>query len=211
MAGKELATAAGSGVLKALAYHLTITYVIPVAAPVAMIAIGIATGVPWFWIAFAALGAAAFAVYLLNGVDEWLARRRVEGKLGFQQAIVAKSIDDPKGIVIGLRVSSAANFPIEYEISKIATRLGDRVPARSDFEATRFITPENGGGWFYDHEIKVDSPPKPGTVQGFLEYKVNYGRQGAPMKYELTGRKQVIVRFNSDGLFESAIWQEAAS
>jgi len=62
--------------------------------------------------------------------------------------------------------------------------------------------------WFDDHVIDIGEPPRPGTVEGFAEFKIKYGHPGAA-RYDLSIKKQVVVSFNADGLFDHSSWNDA--
>lgn len=191
------AVAAGS--IKAISYHITVTYVLPIGAPIVTVYLGYIQSLPWMYVWLGALAAFAIMAHGLLRYDEWRLRRRVEDRLAFQSVILGPTIKND-GLTIGLQLVSSAAFPVEFEITKIATRLGNTVPLETSFKITKFIIPPNGIGWFRDHPIQIQNPPKPGTMEGFIEYEINYGRVGS-LTCHLSGKKQVVAAFNEDGIF----------
>jgi hypothetical protein len=140
--------------------------------------------------------------------DEWIDRRSVKEKLAFSHLRIIKNIRG-EGFAIGAAFQSSADMPIEFQLESINTRIGDRVPQKRSFDLTRFTIPRRGSGWFDDHIIDVGTPPRPGTIEGFIECMIRYGRAGDP-QYDLIVRKQVILSFNTDGLLGSCSWNDAA-
>ena len=202
---KQIAAGAVRGVVQFL-----VTWGLPLGVPVVTVAIGRLTDIPWFYVWLGALAAFAFIANGLLRFDEWRQTRRVQDKLAFSQMLVGKSINNPEGILIGIRVTSSANFPLDFTVEKLLTRLADRVPLIESLKgATSFEIPSNGYGWYWANEIAIPDPPKNGTLEGFAEYELSYGRKGQK-RYVLKGKKQVVVRFNDEGLFVGAVYHEAA-
>ncbi|MEI7611041.1 MAG: hypothetical protein WCJ64_26965 [Rhodospirillaceae bacterium] len=196
------------GVLKAISQYITLTYIIPIGAPIVTACLGYSQRVPWMYVWLGVVATFAFATHGILRFDEWRARRLVEDKLAFQTVRVGRSING-EGMFIGVQIKSLAAFPLEFQINEIRTKLNYKVPRETGFELTKFNIPENGSGWFDDHPIRIDDIPKPGTIEGFIEYKINYGRKGA-LRYCLAGKKQVVVAFNDDGLLSHYSWNDAS-
>ena len=192
---------------KATAHYVTVTYIIPIGAPIVTIALGYFSGLPWFWIWLGALAAFAFIFNGLLRFDEWTLGRRVEDKLSFSSVIVGRSIKGD-GITIGVRIHSAATFPIEFHVAEMRTRLADKVPQKMYQNGQKHIVPPNGIGWHHDNVIQITDPPRPGTIEGYIEFEIEYGRPGS-LKYNLIGKKQVVASFNDDGLFTHSAWNDA--
>lgn len=200
--------ALAAGGVRAAAFYVTTTYIIPLGAPIVTVVIGYASGVPWFGIWLGALAAFAFVSTGLLRFTEWRFRQKVHDKLAFAAVMVGKDISSG-GITIGLRLHNSALFPIEFSLEQLLTRLGDKVPSKTTYDSPGTISiPAKGVGWFWDNAIKVDNPPKPGTIEGHMEYKLVYGRSGR-LRYKLSGKKQIIIAFNEQGLPGDATWHEA--
>ena len=113
------------------------------------------------------------------------------------------------GIIIGFRLHNGAFFPIEYRVERLFTRVGDKVPSKTTYDGpTTILIPAQGVGCFWDNAIQIDNPPTHGTIEGYMEYELLYGRSGR-LRYPLAGKKQVIIAFNEKGLPEHATWHEA--
>jgi hypothetical protein len=53
------------------------------------------------------------------------------------------------------------------------------VPSKTTYDGpSTYLIPAEGVGWFWDNAIKIDNPPKPGTIEGYMEYELFYGRSG---------------------------------
>jgi predicted branched-subunit amino acid permease len=75
---KLIGRSAASGFIKAIAYHVTITYLLPIGAPVVTGAVGYLQGFPWMYVFVAsALTFGGTATGLVR-FDEWLFRRSVK-------------------------------------------------------------------------------------------------------------------------------------
>ena len=110
---------------------------------------------------------------------------------------------------LGIHLQSHAADPIEFEIARVSAKINNIVPARTDYAVKKFIIPPNGNAWFDDHVIDIGQPPQSSTLQGFAEFDLKYGHPGS-LKNDLVIKKQVILAFNAQGLFEHASWQDAA-
>jgi hypothetical protein len=139
--------------------------------------------------------------------DLELSRRRINGNLQFSSVRVGRNINGP-GIFLGVVFSNTSDFPIEFEMKELRTRMGDRVPIKTAFDVKNVVVGPRAIGWFDDHIIQVDNAPKGGTLEGFLEYSVKYGRPGN-LKYEMAQKKQTTAAFDADGNLTGASWQEA--
>src|SRR5690242_10811907 len=152
--------AAAAGSIKAIAYHVVLTYVFPIGAPGVTGLVGYVQGYPWmFHLVAASLTFGGTATGLVR-FDEWLARRSIKEKLTFSGIRVAKDIRR-KGFTIGVTFNSSADVSIEFEIEEISTRLANRVPEKRSFDVTSFIVPPRGRVWFDDHIIDIGTPPSP--------------------------------------------------
>jgi hypothetical protein len=149
---------------------------------------------------------AAMAVGLYYA-DLELSRRRVKGNLQFHSVRVGRNINGP-GIFLGVVFSNTSDFPIEFEVKELRTRMGDRVPAKTGFDVKNVVVGPRAIGWYDDHIIQPDTPPNGGTLEGFIEFTVEYGRPG-DLKYELSQKKQATAAFDQGGNLTHASWQEA--
>lgn len=178
-------------------------YWFPALVPAVTVALGVWQGYPWFLIFIGTVVAFAYAITGIFRLTLFIDLQRVDGKLAFQQVLVAPHIANPANLVIGVRVNSTATFPIEFEIAEIRTSINQHGPTSTTRQgATRFGVPRHGVGWYWDNPIAVPNPPANGTLTGLLEYKILYGRPG-DLSCELVGRKQVVVAFDPAGRFLS--------
>ncbi len=200
---KKLATGAAQGV----ASHIAATYILPLGLPVVTGWLGYVEGLPLMYI-FVGVGVmfAATATGLLR-YSEWRELQRVEGKLGFQSVIVGRDIKGG-GINVGLQFASLATFPLEFEVTEMKTRLGDKIPAL-EHKAKRISLPATGIGWCNNNPIELNNPPNPGTIEGSIEFRVKYGPPGSSLEYGFSGKKQVVAMFNDDGLLTQSSWVDA--
>lgn len=149
---------------------------------------------------------AAMAVGLYHA-DLEMSRRRIKNVVQFSNVRFGRNINGP-GIFLGIAFVNASEFPVEFEIKKLRTRISDKVPAKTTFDVKNVVMSPRAAGWFDDHVIQIDNPPKNGTLEGFIEFAIAYGRPGK-LKYDLTQEKQVIVAFDGDGTLARGSWQEA--
>ena len=179
----------------------------PPLAAGAGVVIGRLEQVPWFYVF---IGATVIFAAVSSGLlrfDEWRDRRRVDGKLAFGSANVGRDIKGG-GFFVGIRLHSSAAFPLEFEVTEVRTRLGDKIPAL-EHKARKITLPAAGNGWWNDNAIELTSPPRPGTIEGAIEFRVNYGLPGSSLKYCLSGKKQVVAAFSDDGLLTHRTWADA--
>jgi hypothetical protein len=155
---KWIGRAAAPGSIKAVAYHVALTYVLPIGAPIVTGAVGYIQGYPWMYILVAASVTFGGVATGLVRLDEWLAGRRVKEKLAFTEVHVAKNIQG-EGFSLGVAFISSADVSIEFEIEEISTRLANRVPEKRSFDLRNFIIPPRGNVWFNDHIIDIGTPP----------------------------------------------------
>jgi hypothetical protein len=150
----------------------------------------------YIWVG--ALFAFAAASHGAVQFDQWLQRRRVADKLNFAHVRLVRDIRGTPMLALGVGLGSSADAPIEFEVSECRTRLNNRVPTNRTYAVRNFTVPPRGGAWFDDHLIDFGQPPAPGTVDGFLDFKIMYGRPGM-LKNELEIKKEVIVAFDPSG------------
>jgi hypothetical protein len=202
----QRAVAAGS--IKAIASQITLTYVIPIALPIVTVLAGYLHGLPWMYLLTAAGIMFATISTGLVRFDEWIDRRRVSDKLRFASVRIGKDIRG-EGFFLGVVFHNAADVTMEFEIEEMRTRLGNRVPEKISYDQPKIVIPPRGNGWLDDHVIDIGEPLKPGTLEGFIECKVKYGRTG-DLRYDLNIKKQVLLSFNDDGLLGPCSWNDAA-
>lgn len=190
---------------------LLFTYLYPIAAPAIAVLFGKMNEIPLFWIWLVAIATFAIAVISLVYLDELQRRRRVKGRLVFSSVNIVRSVHNLNNLVFGIQVKNLANFQIDFKMVKMITKLEDRVPAKQDWleGPTEIEVPMQGGGWFYDDEICVTNPPKPGPLKGFIEFELIYGRPGN-MKYSLSGKKCFYVMFDEHGEVTDFFWRKAS-
>lgn len=179
----------------------------PPLATGAGVVIGWLEQMPWFYVF---IGATVIFAAVSSGLlrfDEWRDRRRVDGKFGFTSVIFGRNIKG-RGLILGLQFNNSAAFSLEFEVTEVRTRLGDKVPAL-EHKAIKLAVPATGIGWYNDNPIELDNPPHPGTVEGFIEFRIKYGLPGSSLEYSLSGKKQVVAVFNDDGLLTQGSWNDA--
>ncbi len=205
-----IAKALVAGSLSAFARHFTLIYVLPVGAPVVTALIGYFSGIPWFYIWLGALASVTFVITSLLRADEWLARRRIQDKLVFSSLRVGRNIHGP-GMFLGMILANQAQTPLAVKFFDVRTVINGRVPLKRQLEKVDFSVPEDGFVYLDDHIIDLGSDqPEARTVEGFVEFKVKYGRSADKLNYELVAKKQVVLSFNDDGLFAGCSWHDAS-
>lgn len=202
-----LAKQLSAGALRAVAGYV-VSWVLPILVPLVLVVTAGLQQYPWPLII--ALAAFTFAMMSLGLVffSAWRQKLRVEDKLVFHSVSVGRSITDG-GLALGIHLQSKASFPMDFDILEMRTRLGTVVPLQRPYQRTRFTIPPEGFGWFHDHSIDISNAPRNGTVEGFLEFKLRYGR-GDAMKYQIASKKQVICQFNAEGTFTGAAVNDAS-
>ena len=198
--------AIASGSVRAVAYHITLTYLIPLGAPLITLWLGYLQGYPWMYIWVAMLIAFAAVCTGLLRFDEWYSRRKVESKLNITAPRVARNVIGD-GFSLGLQLHNSAHFPIDFEVDTMRTRIGDRVTQTPP--VVRSITiPALGFGWWDDGIINVN-PTENGALEGYIEFEISYGRAGSSLPCKLGGKKRVVLPF-VDGVLQTPVWYEAA-
>lgn len=194
--------------------HVFSTYVLPflwpIGAPIMTALLGYYAKpeIPWMYI----WATTVFVFAMANGGALWfsqiLYQNRIKDKLNFLSVITSRNIRGD-GVLIGIRVKSIASVPMEFSVENIRTRVGNRVPDDANHSVASFSIPAEGVGWFNDNVIDIGVPPSPGTLEGFIECTVKYGKPGN-LKYQIPIKKQVVLAFNNDGLLERGYWNDAA-
>jgi hypothetical protein len=202
-----LARAFASGAIKAIVHHIFVVYVIPLGTPLVVAYIGHLEGYPWFIILVGSSLAFSGVTTGLVRLDDWIERRRVKGKLQFAQISVGRDINS-QGIFVGINLINKSAIPIDMTFTEVRTRVGNQVPLDTKFNNSELTIPPSGIGWLNDHAINLANIPKPGTLEGFAEFRIKYGRPGN-LKHDLTIKKAIVVRFNSDGFLEAVSWNDA--
>lgn len=200
--------AIASGAAKAIAYHVTLTYVLPVGAPLLAAYLGYVQGLPLMYIFVGSLFAFACAATGAVQFSEWLFKRSVRDKLGFAGLRIIHNARGA-GLGLGVSLSSSADIPITFELVSVTTRLNNRVPAERNFAVREITMPPRGVGYFDDHIIDV-VPPTPGSLEGEIDFVFRYGKEGL-MKHDLQIRKQVIATFNAEGVLLGASANDVAN
>lgn len=181
----------------------------PLLVPICAAATGIVQQLPWFHIIVGTSAVAAFTFHFLVQFNEWRFRTRVQDKLTFQSVLFA---NDSKGDgrVIGIQFINSATFQISWKVANLVTKLGTTVPEK-EHVAKVFTIPPKGQGWFYDNGIKLSNPSTDsipeGHIVGLIEFVVEYGKS-QHLKYRMSGRKQVIVRYNKEGFLPQFTWND---
>ncbi len=153
MENKWIKQAIVSGSIKTI-FNFFITYLIPVITPIITLIIGYLSHLPWFWIWLGILATFAFTANGMFMLKQWLDIRRVEHKLNFNAALLARGVN-LEDIILGIQVNSSANFPLEFEVINLRTQISDRSPIAEFKKGNSFFIPENGVGWYYDNPIQM--------------------------------------------------------
>jgi hypothetical protein len=186
------------GAVAGISSYVTTTYIIPLGITVVTIVFARVSGLPWFLVWMSGLAAFAFISTGLLRFSEWRFRQQVRDKLAFESVILGNDIRTG-GLCIGFQLRNSATFPIEYKRTKLITRLGDKVPSKTTYEGPdTIVVPAAGTNKFADNAITVEKVPAPGTLEGYIEYELLYGRSGR-LRYPLVGKKHVIFGFDSRG------------
>ena len=198
-----------SGAVKAATFHIFVTYVIPFGLPLLAGYLLRIQGIAWGYVVTgAALTFGGVATGLVN-LDEWIDRRRIDGKLDFSGIRVGVK-SGTNEFRLGVLLHNRAARQIDCEILEWHTRLSNRVPSQQKFTVTHISIPPGGDGWFDDNFIDVGVMPRPGAIDGLLEFKLRYGPARAPKKYDLRLKKQVSLAFDANGTLLPGTWHDAA-
>lgn len=149
---------------------------------------------------------AAMAVGLYF-TDLEISRRQIKDRLVFHSVRFGRNING-YGVFLGFMMHNISGFPIELELKELRTRIGDQVPLQTTFPNKNITVYPSALGWFDDHIITVKDAPKPGTLEGFIEFKIIYGRPGK-LKFDLAQKKQIVAAFDEQGNLGHGSWHEA--
>lgn len=194
------------GGIKALSFIIFKEFIIPVGAPLLTIFFGYLNNLPLFYIWIGFLASFALTFHGLVKLNEWLYKIRVENKIGFTGILAGEDIIT-KGISVQIRIESQAEYPIDARIKILSVQIGDKVPLAEDRLIESQI-PAYGYGWKNSAPIKIETPPAPGFLEGHIEYIIEYGIQ-KNFKYQINGKKKIVLNFNFQGIFESIHWHDA--
>ena len=194
-----------------LAGEVARIWVWPILPPIGIGLIGWIQGVPWFYL-FVGSGVlfAAISTGLLR-FSEWKYRTIVQDKLVFNRVRVAKELADDgsvKSLRLGFQLNSSAMFPVQCRVSELATQFMSLFPPKKRYEEDSFIVPPQGFGWFDDHTIQVPNPPIDQSVEGQIEFRLDYGKIGH-LHQSLHMRKKVFLRFDKRGDITVCEWIDA--
>lgn len=199
-----------AGGVKAIAFYVTTTYIIPLGVPIVTVAIGYASGMPWFYIWLGALAAFAFVSTSLLRFSEWRYRQEVKEKLGFNIVRLRKKLNNlgcVESLGLGFQLRNNALFPVEFELQFLHTEIDKKFPPKKEYPTKQVIIPAGGIGWFDDHSIELSDPPRDRSVEGRIQFVVRYGRIGN-LKHEFEKNLQVFVGFDVKGDAKVANWNE---
>lgn len=208
MSKKTFLQSIKSDAISAIATHVFKNYVIPIGMPIITLLIGWSTSMQWFYIWIGFLASLALVFHWLLKMNEWLYRIKVEDKIVFSTIRFAYDIKT-KGISIGFVVNNLADFPIIYEVSNLIVKLGDKVPAEDHKGGAIYTIPIKSNGWYDSHSIKIDKIPESGLVEGYIDFKISYGKSKNSLKNNLSAKKQLVVHFSQEGILQGGIWNDA--
>jgi len=192
-----IARSLGSGVVRAIAYHFTLVFLIPIGIPLAAAYAGYLANLPWMYIVVAASLCFGGISTGLVRLSEWMEKGRVDGKLQFSSINVGVDVQG-KGFFLGVNLVSKAAVPIDVAFEEIRTRIESIVPMQTQFAIKDFTVPPEGNAFMNDHLIVVASPTPPARLHGLAEFKIKYGKRGN-LKYELNIKKAVTLAFDAQG------------
>lgn len=192
-----IARSLGSGFVRAIAYHFTLVFLIPIGIPLAAAYAGYVAHLPWMYIIVAASLCFGGVSTGLVRLSEWMEKGRVDGKLQFASINVGVDVQG-KGFFFGVNLISKAAVPIDVVFEEIRTRIESTVPAQTQFDIKEFTIQPEGSGFMNDHLIVVASPTPPARLHGLAEFKITYGKRGN-LKYKLNIKKAVILAFDAEG------------
>ncbi len=187
--------------------ELFLTWITPiaVAAMIGMFAYVQNFPIPLSYLATAmAVGFAATASGVLR-LSEYRQRISIDGKLRFNMPELTITLNEDKETVaminLGFRLSSSADFPLDFWVTEIETQLDHRVPVETlgNTHSQVFQVPPRGLGTFRDGAItvdrKIDAP-----FEGKLRFKVNYKRPGSRKVAMVSKNLKIIVSPGVDQL-----------
>jgi hypothetical protein len=192
-----IARSVGSGALRAIAYHVTLLYLIPIGIPLAAAYAGYVANLPWMYIIVAASLCFGGISTGLVRLSEWIEKGRVDGKLQFASINLGVDVHG-NGYFIGVNLVSKAAVPIDVAFEEIRSRIENIVPMQTQFAIKEFTIPPEGTGFMNDHLIVVASPTPPAKLHGLAEFKIKYGKRGN-LKYKLSIKKAVTLAFDAQG------------
>ena len=198
-------------VVNFLAGQVARVWVWPILPLIGVGLIGWIQGIPWFYL-FVGSGVlfAAISTGLLR-FDEWRYRTIVQDKIVFDKVRVAKGLahsGSVKSVRLGFQLTNAAMFPIQCRVSKLATQFMDSYPPKKRYEEDTFIIPSRGFGWFDDHTIVVPIPPRDQSVNGQIEFHLDYGKTGR-LDQSISMSKKIFFRFDKNGDITECEWIDA--
>ena len=203
-----IARSFATGALRAVAYHVTLVYLIPIGVPLAAAYVGYVEKFPWMHIIVATCLCFGGVSTGLVRLSEWIDRRSVDGKLQFSSINIGVDVQG-NGYFIGVNLVSKAAVPIEVDFAEIRTRISNQVPAQTSFAITKLSIPPEGSGFMNDHLINVASPTTAGRLEGLAEFRIVYGKKGN-LKYKLNLKKAVTLAFDGQGKLMGGNWNDAA-
>ena len=193
---------------KFLAGEIARIWVWPILPSIGIGLIGWVQNVQWFYLL---VGSGVMFAAIPTGLvrfSEWKYRTIVQDKLVFNKVRVSKSLANDgsvRALRLGFQLNSSAMFPVAFRVSELATQLMEYFPPKKRYEQDKVIIPPQGFGWFDDHTIEVPNPPKDQSVEGQIEFCVDYGKIDH-LDRSLSMRKKIFFRFDKNGDITSCEW-----
>ena len=131
----------------------------------------------------------------------------VEDKIVFSAIRFARNIKTG-GISIGLVVNSLADFPINFEVSNLIVKLGDKVPSEDHKTGGVYTIPSRGNGWYDSNPIQIDNIPDSGLIEGYIDFTINYGKSKKSLKNSFSSKKQIVAVFENE-ILKTGVWNDA--
>ena len=179
----------------------------PVFGTGAAVVIGWLQELPLFYIYLGAVVSfAAISTGMLQ-FSQWRYRNRVEDKLVFSTMRFSRRIledDKVKNLRFGIVLSNKALFPIQYEVRKMLTSVGDDRPPKKEYKKNIYTIPIDGTGYFDDFDIPINRTID-ASEEGLIEYEIAYGRPGR-LKCTIKGKKRIFFAVSDQGKIEAINW-----
>jgi len=189
------------GGVQATAYFIFKAYIIPYGIPIMTAVVAWAQDIQWAYLIALVVFVAAMVFHGLVQFDEWQARTRVEDKISFKGVRFGNEIHGD-GMTIGFEVNNLANFPIDYKVSELMVRLGDRVPKKEHKLGKIYTLSPYGMGWYNSHGIKIENPPSSGVIEGEFSFTLQYGRL-KDLKYTYSKKRGISIQVDNNGRFQN--------
>ena len=172
--------------------------------------IGILKDLPIFWIYNTSVIVLMMSFVGLNQLTDWRVKNRPQYKLSCVKGRVVRLLPRPKDsveICLGLEFANSADFPIEFHVIDLYTRIineakgKEYLPPRRDLGDVRHVFTPHSRGFFRDDYIKVNDFVD-GTLVGEVEATVHYGKEGN-LKHVMNLKKRSSFYIQGNTMLET--------